>query len=370
MKDSILKGTGNSRFLKSAIPDGTTWTEALAMLRAGTFPMDLNGINSAGFQQVGTPLNKANLLKDVNALTLGLTGDAVPDDMFNVLAHAGDLHVWKKTTNGVVTYPVSTNRNAYQEGDDAKPAGYTLGDVVTGSFILADRNADQAYGFEYGDSLAVSDDGVVSMSNSANLAIGFGTYSYTANDIQNNFRGKFLIRSGGNTNLYSGYLGNDMVYIPDDTVVNLSSGVYSIDRYQPVTGYAAIPANTTIEYLGCLGEKTRMQVVSYVGTGTYGASNPCSLTLDFPPKVVMFLRGYKNGDTQYCSLYASYGSDTRVIITADLSDSFTLYNGFGRSNYAYAKKNVSGKIISWYNLDSAASQANNSGYTYYYLAIG
>ena len=61
MKDFIPKGTGNSRWMKSSIPTGTTWEEALAMLRAGTFPFDLNGVNSAGVAQMGTPNNKANL---------------------------------------------------------------------------------------------------------------------------------------------------------------------------------------------------------------------------------------------------------------------------------------------------------------------
>lgn len=72
MIDSVLKGTGNSRFLKSAVPTGTSWADALAMLHSGTFPIDFNGINTEGFQQVGTPLNKANLLKDATAAQIGL----------------------------------------------------------------------------------------------------------------------------------------------------------------------------------------------------------------------------------------------------------------------------------------------------------
>lgn len=86
MIDSVLKGTGNSRFLKSAVPAGTSWADALAMLQAGTFPIDLNGINNAGFQQVGTPLNKANLLKDATAAQIGLPPSTTPDGMFRALA--------------------------------------------------------------------------------------------------------------------------------------------------------------------------------------------------------------------------------------------------------------------------------------------
>lgn len=75
MKDSISKNQGNSRYLKSNLLEGTSWDAALALLRAGTFPIDLNGINADGWTQVGTALNKANLLTDATASALDLTGD-------------------------------------------------------------------------------------------------------------------------------------------------------------------------------------------------------------------------------------------------------------------------------------------------------
>ena len=75
MKDSISKNQGNSRYLKSNLLEGTSWDAALAMLRAGTFPIDLNGINADGWTQVGTALNKANLLTDATASALDLIDD-------------------------------------------------------------------------------------------------------------------------------------------------------------------------------------------------------------------------------------------------------------------------------------------------------
>lgn len=86
MQNGIIKGTGDSRYLKSAIPAGTTWEQALAMLQAGTFPIDLNGINAAGWQQLATALGKAALLKDATAAQYGLGANAVPDDVFSALA--------------------------------------------------------------------------------------------------------------------------------------------------------------------------------------------------------------------------------------------------------------------------------------------
>lgn len=77
MRDSIIKNTGNSRYLKSAISATTTWEQFRASLIAGTLPIDLNGINTAGWQQVGDALNKANLLSDatVGALNAFLSND-------------------------------------------------------------------------------------------------------------------------------------------------------------------------------------------------------------------------------------------------------------------------------------------------------
>lgn len=85
MKDFVIKGNGNSRYLKSALEGITTWEQFRDALAAGTLPVDLNGINPEGFQQLGDPLNKASLLKDSTAALLGLGTDAVPDDAFVAL---------------------------------------------------------------------------------------------------------------------------------------------------------------------------------------------------------------------------------------------------------------------------------------------
>lgn len=678
MKDAILKGAGDSRYLKSKIPTGTTWEQALAMLNAGTFPVDLNGINLEGFQQLGTPLNKANLLKDAVSSKLGLVGDKTPNDMFGVLADCGNLHVWRKTVvttvevpavpagytlgdsltidlwsnaytdasngnigvwkassvdvsavgdinltgktsltqanmdyemvakNGAdynkqpsnviegcrnnfiylriygsssqnvntqylnkyyyvsndaaatrtissdgsyvtvtvsgikevtgypytpaipagthVTYPVSTNRNAYQEGSNAKPAGYTLGDVVRGSFAMATNgedaitNVSNVSTFAYSDSVTVNNDGVVSISGTNSEGIGGAWEHFLSSDIaafQTRFRGKYLkltSRTGKNVSYGDTPFAtapSGVVFIPNDAVfsaVTQSDGVVtlSVDCYQPVTGYPAIggnivdyvekrtdatdgrimasdyqsssyscvfetassiefddsgnislvspidvsvylnttqnpplvnwgsligkyirlksvPSNTdtyfpgtttvgyidstatisaatasgvttatitsgaylisstpmvhgeTIQYLGCLGDKARVQVLSYVGAGTYGADNPCSITADFPIKVAIML-GYA-GD------FSGHGNNvvttaltaTRpVMFGSELQTTYLYYCGFLLSdsgNNKQAKKSSDGRTFYWYGA-TADTQFNVSAFTYYVLAIG
>lgn len=85
MQDGIVAGNGNSRYLKTvaeALSLYPTYQDFIAALIAGTFPIDLNGINAAGWVQQGTALNKANLLADVTASSIGLGGNATPNDAF------------------------------------------------------------------------------------------------------------------------------------------------------------------------------------------------------------------------------------------------------------------------------------------------
>ena len=85
MQDGIIKGTGNSRYLKSIsnfLQQYPTYQDFVAALVAGTLPIDLNGINETGWDQLGTALNKANLLSDEPATALGLPSTAVPDHAF------------------------------------------------------------------------------------------------------------------------------------------------------------------------------------------------------------------------------------------------------------------------------------------------
>lgn len=479
MIDSVLKGTGNSRFLKSAVPAGTSWADALAMLQAGTFPIDFNGINTEGFQQVGTPLNKANLLKDATAAQIGLPPSTTPDGMFQALGNTGDLHVWRKTvttaqeipagytlgdaesgtafsvpnagsqnyvtlqygpsitvndgggvsltsvtgsiefkqysnvsaiydirnnfvkaipngtdtsafdgvifvpndcsfknTAGIVTfgkfyrvnaypltpagttttYPVSTNPNAYQEGDDAKEAGYTLGEVVTGSFAITSKSSPGGVGTRWNDSsaLSVSDDGTCTLATTGGTYID-GTTTNAATTAKNELQGKFAYCNNTDTDFASSVI----VFFPSNTIFTKVGNIVYADRYQPVTGYAAIPAGTTIEYLGKLGDKARVQVVSYVGTGTYGSGKETKIPVDFSPELLIIAVKNAQRRTVYISVPRS---GTGLYLSADGSTSI-----YGESEATVSY--VDGKVcIQSYGNEYA--QMNVSGYTYIAVALG
>ena len=490
MIDSVLKGTGNSRFLKSAVPAGTSWADALAMLQAGTFPIDFNGINTEGFQQVGTPLNKANLLKDATAAQIGLPPSTTPDGMFQALGKTGDLHVWRKTVvtsqeipagytlgsvqtnvevfsggssdqsvlyyddspnvddagnvtipnkggnnqyafyangnfnvayymrgkyiqiypgggytaidgvwfvpsdanitvsnykinvskiqkvNGyaktpagtTTTYPVSTSPNAYQEGDDAKAAGYVVGEVESGQFSLGvtvDSSAINRY--NYSSAIAVNDDGTISLLSSSPIEIN-GGQSAQNNDAMAKIIGKYItLERVGDSNHSPDFDAGTVWFIPADATYgnkgSYPNNINYITKRQPVTGYAVIPAGTTIEYLGKLGDKARVQVVSYVGTGRSGADNPNSLTFDFIPKLLFINNDFESAYYICLTLFGAKLTDTYK--------PYAFFDAAGNLRYpdsSYARKN--GKNIQWYSLRNAYVQANGSGLKYIAIAIG
>lgn len=497
MQDAIIKGIGNSRYLKTvgeALSLYPTYEDFMQAMVAGIFPVDFNGINKDGWTQLGTLLNKANLLSDTVISTLGLsTGvNSTPNDAFNVLANIGNVYVWRKTvvaeedipagytlgpveankvlaqsssnwgnsyaaftvassitvddggnvtmndTSGVeiwqgyfdpnkgednllgkfiqfshvsadhissdletgvyfipsnatfirdhssapfytkisacqkvnaypltpagthITYLTSTNRNAYQEGDDAKEAGYVLGEVVAGKTPIS--MAYDGRGVVIGSTIQVEENGAISFAPDA------GATQYWLNSVDVSIlKGKFFHTVGGEGD--SDEIGNFSdpnywVYLPEDAVITRESPVGSsttifTTKYQPVTGYPAIPAGTTIEYLGVLGDKTSIETGSYVGTGTYGSGNPNTLTFRFEPKFVHIQAGNIGKEDNSGFKFAFFVLGTK---------GFSIGPGSVNELYNLNAK-FDGNTLSWY-LGNAAQQLNTKSANYFFIALG
>ena len=479
-----------------------TYEDFLQAMIAGTFPVDFNGINKDGWTQLGTPLNKANLLSDTVISTLGLStgANSTPNDAFNVLANVGNVHVWRKTVvaeeevpagyklvddntdrtlddvpnalinlgnsnqrtayincadsitvddgGGIslnsatthyqandalnaaswlrgtyiklyyindfgnwfgppaldqnktyyvpndaqisvnsatiivdklqrvdaypltpagthITYLTSVNRNAYQEGDDAKEAGYVLGDMVSG-YLFASAWTGNASNYYYSETIKVSDTGTLTQENVKSYTANATNDSWVSN-IQSAIRGKFITVSGEKDN--GGSEGTNLVYIPDDAIVSyFENGVslgypynygFLVNKMQQVTGYPAIPAGTTIEYLGVLGDKTSIETGSYVGTGTSGSGNPNTLTFGFEPKFV-HIQSYSigNGDgTGYGFAFFLSGTRGFTIGPSSSNDLYPLNAKFNKN------------ILSWYQNNEYA-QLNEKKVKYFFAALG
>ena len=278
-----------------------------------------------------------------------------------------------------ITYLTSTNRNAYQEGDDAKEAGYVLGDMVSG-YLFASAWTGNASNYYYSETIKVSDTGTLTQENVKSYTANATNDSWVSN-IQSAIRGKFITVSGEKDN--GGSEGTNLVYIPDDAIVSyFENGVslgypynygFLVNKMQQVTGYPAIPAGTTIEYLGVLGEKSKIQVLSYVGTGTSGEANPCSVTASFPIKALFFLGyiGEFGMDPSYLGVGNGYwgDGDVGIMFSKCLTTAFTNHIGFdANGKTSFGKKSADGKTFYWYNKTSAVT--NDSGSLYYFLALG
>ena len=103
--------------------------------------------------------------------------------------------------------------------------------------------------------------------------------------------------------------------------------------------------------LGSGGNTARIIYGSYVGTGTYGAGNPNTLTFGFRPLLIIL------GDPEYSQYSTVVCMRGRVTQPGP--------NSGYRINFTWGDNSVS-----WYNTVSAQQQANSDGITYHYVAIG
>lgn len=259
-----------------------------------------------------------------------------------------------------IDYPISINRNAYQEGSDAKPGKVVKGAIETGQITLVDGANGKYVRLEYATSVTVDDKANIIFSSPENANITYGT---SDSEVQAILRGKYIRvlsidENPGNPTLSDFQIGK-VYFIPSDTTSTTDSqhGIVYLNKRQSVTAVAAIPAGTTIEYLGNLGDKSRVQYTSYVGTGAFGSSSPNSLTFRFAPKVVLFESG-SHPEYSFSGYVVGpyvYGAKAFLVSKGSVSGINAV--------------TVSGNTIKWSGED-ADRQLNRAGLKYYVVAIG
>ena len=177
--------------------------------------------------------------------------------------------------------------------------------------------------------------------------------------------------SAGINNLVSGLsqitpVSNDLFPFRDVSG-NIGASVTLANLVNALGNNGVITPSNLVEQASALGF-SRIQTGSYVGTGTYGSDNPCSLTFDFIPKFIIFPNTKSNGGMWFNTL-----NDTAYIMlnTQILTTAYDEGTGFGQggSRRPYGAKSEDGKTIHWWNQD-AAGQFNAQNYTYYWVAFG
>lgn len=171
---------------------------------------------------------------------------------------------------------------------------------------------------------------------------------------------------------------------PKTTVSNLTdlSGSTNIlsSSTKTTLGLAstAVPDNAFSTLASMVNSRAKVATGSYVGTKTYGASNPCSLTFDFSPNLILFFRKHTSSDGSITfSAFTDSSTqtgDSYYLLTSILTTNYTQtglpYGGgnFSEPSKSYAKKESNGRKVYWYNTDDVYAQLNGEK-TYYYVSF-
>ena len=121
--------------------------------------------------------------------------------------------------------------------------------------------------------------------------------------------------------------------------------------------------------------KARIQTGSYVGTGTYGANNPCSLTFDFEPNIVaIFAKHSEYGYGDALSLEDNFSATFIKDVTCSTME------WWSNSKVYYHVVSWANNKLSWYSFakdqygqtsaGNSEAQLNKETVIYYYYAIG
>lgn len=307
--------------------------------------------------QPGTPLSKATFLKDATAALYGLGTDAVPDDALALLSRfqggLGNEYVWAKTKTEIIEQEDSLSNVTFWSG-----------------------NSGTQYTLYYADSVTKQSNGTYVLNSPASAEF----YAQSGSSYANNFKGKYVCAKVGYGATSTNSPNADGVYyIPADSAIRFvdpypSSGPYSFVASSAIHLYGYKEAEVSYGYvnspdsnayppavsdgytytpLGQLGAKVQIANGTYVGTGTYGGSNPITINCGFKPKAV-FVSGN-------CG---QIGNACMKLVYPDLNGD-TLVNGYSSQVIAWLDNGVS-----WYGRYNAGNGMNQAGYTYSYIAIG
>lgn len=297
--------------------------------------------------QVDGVYNKQEVIKDATKSMFGYGSSAIPDTIFQWLGKY-NLHWWRRRTVQAV-----------------------LGEAATVmAYSSSGSNSGTAY---YSDSYIINGNGEIELVNPSTVNIGYVYYTG-----YNTLKGKYFYTTG------TGQMLNGRIWFmpsdapnatrgddgPNGYYVNITAAELTLlngdveyitapsqDAY-PYSGYAD---GYLYEYLGIPFENAvngaKIETGSYIGTGTYGSSNPCSFAFDFVPSLLII----SSSDGSAYLMAFNYGNQAGLMMT----------NG---SWYAFSNNNANikftwDKTVSWYSTKSALIQLNNSGTEYVVCAF-
>lgn len=295
-------------------------------------------------EQVDGVYNKQEILEDTTKSMFGYGSSAIPDTIFQWLGKYNQ-YWWKRRATGEHTEEVRTAKTA--------PTVITHASGQTTVRVI-----------QYADKVAFDDSGNPYLVNPVSLNVSYSL----RNSALSKMLGKYV------TNIYAS--PSTIYFVPESTTFSedwdssdpyyetiFASTIYSITgttvtdkgswNYLNSSDRSAYPdsgesGGYEYQYLGIPFESAvnapKIATGSYIGTGTYGSSNPNTISLPGTPILLVIESNFL------------YANDSMKNIT--------------RASYSLTVIDTGdSRIVSWYSGDSADYQGNVSGRTYKYTAL-
>lgn len=342
--------------------------------------------------QEGNPLNKITLLRDATAALFDFDAQAVPDDIFRFLgkynqhwwsvlhgeASIGYLEKLTEIDDDIVINDVGVSRTIQYSKEISIDQSNGSATLVGPVDLELDPGKTEAAAKAAANTLAALAPVYITNTYENSTQIYYipegatiGSYASSSFTIRYyNDDGKYGMCLNGGANNSACSVGYLIQNIPAGEVTY----EYSADRNAYPDGGTV--DGLTYKYLGIPFDNavntSKFKAWSYTGTGLYGADNPCILTFDFAPKLILLISisgasEFKPG-TEYwtASIYMDLVTESYVKGVGFCDNR----NNESYPSYLYGKKSSDGRVVSWYNTNKAVGQCNSSGVTYYGIAIG
>ena len=229
-------------------------------------------------------------------------------------------------------------------------------------------------------SVTIDFSGTLSLFAGHTVRIKFSNSNTAPNPTLNvNGTGAKPIMAYGTTNAGTWIAGQTLSFTYD----GLYNGVEAFTKEQTLSSATAAAFNSASGILpatpdaalnilaNALSGTAHLAVGSYVGTGTYGQSNPTSISFPFVPVLVIVYRD-EYGIAPYSNM-AWYESFVWVANESRIESAIFMQGSQGAGTYIITNyTTLSGTSLSWYATYQMTPEAqfNSSGRTYKYIALG
>ena len=281
------------------------------------------------------------------------------------------------------------------------PGSYSQGTVINNAGIRAYSSSynGNTVNWIYANSVSVDVDGNVRLAGTTQTVdINYTTGASTAVAL----RGKYAYTTE-DTKIGNNIAVNKIYFFPTNCTFSQSTSIaypkgtgYGIlaSKIYPINGIAGTPAQRThntylanlnssvyptdaqsgnywYKRLGQFGEAfDKVEVRSYIGTGTYGKDYPTILHLNDTAKFIMLITdsGRLNISSNYSNTNYPLLSYIPLIPETYTSNAFLVAPGYNGTGPTYTK--CENQKIYIYNTDDSGAQNNLKDYEYKYLLIG